>query len=157
MRCHTPLTHMYPYSRESAVIWFIFPLVSTVQHIIYSNHLNFTVSFMIHHPDFRPFWFETMAFSQLSEQIPVAREPDATPLIPQSPAARSYVVPAINVGVIGLLLYILGARLSGKALTVTALEWEDCEFIENCWIELVDWLVSDACCLAIVRTTFRLH
>lgn len=34
----------------------------------------------------------------------------------------------INVGVIGLLLYLLGVRLKGKALTVASLDWEDCEF-----------------------------
>ena len=33
----------------------------------------------------------------------------------------------INVGVIGLLVYLLGARLNGKALAVTSLDWEDCE------------------------------
>ena len=64
-----------------------------------------------------------MAFSHFSS---LSSRSDAKPLLSQSSASRSYLIPMINFGVIGLLLYLWGARLNGKALTVTLLEWEDC-------------------------------
>lgn len=71
---------------------------------------------------------------------------DATSPSSLSSSIRLYSVLIINVGVIGLLAYLLKVRLNGKAITMTSLDWEDCKFswILLCWR---DWLTRIRCLL----------
>lgn len=69
-----------------------------------------------------------MAFSPFSKPVSILMGPDGMPLLSANPAPLYYIVLIINIGVIGLLLYLLAARLNRKAFVMTSLKWKDCEF-----------------------------